>query len=772
MESDNKEAKELNQGHFVPEDLSEAPREDQSKVREDDFDGERQQDGMQHTIPSSCPPSRYGEGANQGNSVPRNHPVGEILTQTSQSGGRTLSEEMTEEGEEDELRTGEDNKNTSESDMFKESSESDNSLSHGTEGGPTKSAQPNAPHVPRVDTWWGLSQVAIVPTNIVADLTTETQQAAETSEEAEMMMESEEHLQSGPGQGKASPQPTSHTTPESPESKPFKPYKSRAKPESNRAVRANAARHFYQRRRKKREKRKQQQSQDRTEILSSSQSVSNKRNVNSEISNFINPQKNQQSFTGNKFSEMTDSNASSANSSVASGVGNEGHQDTAEKLLDSLVEGLEAEMEVEEKQDGKGEAKAKKGRNPRKEWKCDVEGCDFAPVKIKTKFEKHLKEKHGLETKKSTPKPTPNQSAENSPAIGAGKKRVREDAIEESRELRQKLEKLQQEEVEVSEEEKQAKAMPEGINMTNELVKAGEKIKQLEKQLSRKAQETEDARTKLISVEMERDEYFEENEKWKKKANTIIMGASVRGQSESKLQKELDEAKMDVERYKQLTRLQNKTLVQATKQYREAQDKVTHLQKRTICRDFEKGRCSRKETCKFAHVLPTAEDTLLQGAVLGAQGGLQGANNETVSMMVAVENKPKNNSCLYFERGYCKFGAECKKVHDKDKYGTRPRSGSHGSNTMKQTKQGFQQRLKKKGDLGTINVLSPQFPEFADPAMDNQTTRAQIRELDEAAKGPYKEAEKMMIQQLKELQVLLAVTGQEQRNNIFPSKRD
>ena len=400
MESNNKEAKELNQGHYVPEDLSEAPREDQSKVREDDFDGERQQDGMQHTIPSSCPPSRYGEGANQGNSVPRNHPVGEILTQTSQSGGRTLSEEVAEEGgmrptstpstgvvhpywtpsllgekvyptavenreesdgaeedEEDELRTGEDDKNTSESDMFKESSESDNSLSHGTEGGPTKSAQPNAPHVPRVDTWWGLSQVAIVPTNIVADLTTETQQAAETSEEAEMMMESEEHLQSGPGQGKASPQPTSHTTPESPESKPFKPYKSRAKPESNRAVRANTARHFYRRRRKKREKRKQQQSQERTEIL-------------------------------------------------------------------------------------------------------------------------------------------------------------------------------------------------------------------------------------------------------------------------------------------------------------------------------------------------------------------------------------------------------------------------------KQTKQGFQQRLKKKGDLGTINELSPQFPEFADPAMDNQTVRAQIRELDEAAKGPYKEAEKMMIQQLKELQVLLAVTGQEQRNNIFPSKRD
>ena len=267
MESDNKEAKELNQGHYVPEDLSEAPREDQSKVREDDFNGERQQNGMQHTIPSSCPPSRYGEGANQGNSVPRNHPVGEILTQSSQSGGRTLSEEMAEEGEEDELRTGEDDKNTSESDMFKESSESDNSLSHGTEGGPTKSAQPNAPHVPRVDTWWGLSQVAIVPTNIVADLTTETQQAAETSEEAEMMMESEEHLQSGPGQGKASPQPTSHTTPESPESKPFKPYKSRAKPESNRAVRANTARHFYRRRRKKREKRKQQQSQERTEIL-------------------------------------------------------------------------------------------------------------------------------------------------------------------------------------------------------------------------------------------------------------------------------------------------------------------------------------------------------------------------------------------------------------------------------------------------------------------------------------------------------------------------
>ena len=44
--------------------------------------------------------------------------------------------------------------------------------------------------------------------------------------------------------------------------------------------------------------------------------------------------------------------------------------------------------------------------------------------------------------------------------------------------------------------------------------------------------------------------------------------------------------------------------------------------------------------------------------------------------------------------------------------------------------------------------------------------------VDEAAKGPYKEAEKMMIQQLKELQVLMAVTGQEQRNNIFPSKRD
>ena len=177
----------------------------------------------------------------------------------------------------------------------------------------------------------------------------------------------------------------------------------------------------------------------------------------------------------------------------------------------------------------------------------------------------------------------------------------------------------------------------------------------------------------------------------------------------------------------------------------EAQEKVKRYESQKVCRKYEAGRCNDPH-CRYAHVLPVSQkkelvkqlDNLVKktGSATEGMGTVSGSH-------LAPESPLKDGHCLHYERGYCKYFNKCKKVHDENRYGVRPRSGSHGS------QQGFQTRPKTKGNLGTIAEVSPQLlPEFVNPAMLKSDVQEQIQRMDNAAKGPNYVSEEMIQEQL------------------------
>ena len=664
---------------------------------------------------------------------------------------------------------------------FKVSTESDNLRGRGADQGPTQSAQRNSPHDPRVDTWRGLSEVNIVPTLCRAPAKVMEQ---EQTEQTQMRPEGESRgeRRCGPGRAGKTSSHSSHTAPVSPVSKSVESRSTQPHTDSKiRRYIIAKRRRFFARRKKRRQQARQ--IQKGTQILKTAeQSKSKVRRKLSFCENLRKGKPTRVNFI--EISEMSTS-ANSSNMSTLS------QEDPAEKNLSGIIKQMDTEDEksvVETKNDEKDEGKlderketgGAKQRKPRKVHKCEVTECNFE-AKVKAKFEKHLAEKHGLN------KTSPNtsgllvSSSETSPALNDSKNRPKRkrksEEIEQSRELRAKLEQLESEarkvdnkgEQEGEEEGKKdakAKSTVKEPTIVDQLLEEQKKTRKLEKLLSRQVQLTEEVKAKSAVVEEERDEYFAEMEQWRKQASTLIQTAKLIKDPKEK-KKELEDLKAEKDRWENMARLQTSTLATATIQVREAKDKLKQMEKRTVCRDYSKGNCRRID-CRFAHVLPTSkveEKPKKQETEVKMILGPQGSNDTNTNVVAVVENI--GNRCIHYERGYCSYGQQCKKEHRNELYNTRPRSASEGQ-------KGFQGRPKKKqGNLGTLVEESPALPKMSKPVMDAASALEEIKTLDAKAKGPHSAAEKMVLDQLRELKVLVGLTGNpDELSAAFRSKQE
>ena len=448
----------------------------------------------------------------------------------------------------------------------------------------------------------------------------------------------------------------------------------------------------------------------------------------------------------------------------------------------------QAEKEKPEKMEKKGKQPAKKTR---KQLNCTVANCDYV-VGYKAKLWNHLEYVHGITKDRKLPAPasmsTPasnssGDSANNTVCVSSdaspellavitNKKRKNEDELVDSRELRRKIENLQKEMKEATEKGEKSKHL-EPENMTDQLVDAYGKIKNLEKQLSTQLQETREFKNKTTSLEMERDALRKEIDNWRSKANTFLTNANETENLKLDLKSKMEE----ITRWRDVGEKQYGMLADVKRSLVEAKERVKFLESRQVCRDFTEGRCRRGQSCKFAHVLSTTmrEDT---GRQMTANTQPSQPGPATPSGFGAVggqglyQPSGEEGNCIHFERGYCKFGNTCEKTHDPTKYATRPRSGSHGSN------QGFRGRSRPTvGTLGAIaETGSPQrLPEMNPTAMTREQMMEEVRRLDEMARGRHGISEEIMLNQIREMRnsnILSGMMTTEQVQKAFPSKRD
>ena len=91
------------------------------------------------------------------------------------------------------------------------------------------------------------------------------------------------------------------------------------------------------------------------------------------------------------------------------------------------------------------------------------------------------------------------------------------------------------------------------------------------------------------------------------------------------------------------------------------------------------------------------------------------------------------------------MGPNCKFIHEGSRYGSRPRSSSHGSN------QGFVRPPRVTGNLGVVQE-QPGLPMVLDPAVNKDVVDAEIKKLDEQAKK-YPAAEQEMLATVREMKI-------------------
>ena len=444
----------------------------------------------------------------------------------------------------------------------------------------------------------------------------------------------------------------------------------------------------------------------------------------------------------------------------------------------------------------------KKPRKGRKALECSftggegASGCNFKVIG-KAKMDAHMEAVHGVKIEKRA---KPNLSNKSTPASSQGqtpndtitvssndaspelveiktKKRGRTEddvtGIEESKKLRMMLEKLQTDAKNDEKEEEgekdnggKGKGGKKGKKGKNDDVTEFEEFKkrlrETEKELSKAKQEAEMERNRAAGLE-------QENVEWRKQAKVMLggggkkvgekIGISKSIQSEIKktieaLQAKDDELKKqkeELQQYKGASKLQFAAVEIVTKKAREAEEKLKNLEKRQVCRKYQATqRCNKGSQCRFAHVLPevapalknlNAKEPVKNLNVLNETGN--NAGNKAGVKQGGGNNKQKD--CIHFERGWCKKFDECEFKHDPTKYGTRARSGSHGSNT------GFQKAPRYTGDLGAVlEEIPEQLPTMPDPVSSESVVQEDIKSLQEAAKK-YGVAEGKMLDQLKQL---------------------
>ena len=214
------------------------------------------------------------------------------------------------------------------------------------------------------------------------------------------------------------------------------------------------------------------------------------------------------------------------------------------------------------------------------------------------------------------------------------------------------------------------------------------------------------------------------------------------------------EAEEETSKWKAASTLYAEAMTSMTKQAKENRLRLEALEKRELCREFEKnGRCSRVP-CRFAHRLPaTAAVMEKQNANSGVLDGFG-----SIAPKAQVKVPLAEQDCPHYMAGYCKFFNNCRRKHDATKYGTtaansdqnsRPRSRSAGSNEP-----GFHKPSRKhQGNLGVVHEEQPlNLPEVSNPQTNEETMAEEIRMLDDMAKN-FPAAEKAQLERIKELRV-------------------
>ena len=126
--------------------------------------------------------------------------------------------------------------------------------------------------------------------------------------------------------------------------------------------------------------------------------------------------------------------------------------------------------------------------------------------------------------------------------------------------------------------------------------------------------------------------------------------------------------------------------------------------------------------------------------------------------------------CHHFMAGHCSWGQNCKFSHNVEKYNTRPRSGSAGSQ-----QQGFSRPLKMTPTLGAVmeDPGHQQLPMVPNAEVSKEAVDKEIQLLQEAAKD-YKTGQNLMLDQLKEMRVRNILTANDWTTLVeaVKSKRD
>ena len=478
---------------------------------------------------------------------------------------------------------------------------------------------------------------------------------------------------------------------------------------------------------------------------------------------------------------------------------------------DNTVE--EEEVVVEEKEggdDGGEKAKpVKKAKNPRKQLQCGETGCDYV-VGYKAKMDAHLEKVHNKilvkKPRKSTTsasasaasssaEPTPTgknktitlSSSEGSPELAvvqSGKKRKCESVLglEESRNLRAKLEKLQKEPGRNTEK---SKVPAKKEKDKNNIVKMSpenkfilmKRIKELEESLAQKSQEADDQRSKAKGMESKVDELTKENQEWQKTAKHLVEGDNIDIKATmEKAEKTIEDKTEQIEIWRGVSKAQFIAMDEITKNSKAAFDKIKHYESRMECRDFKKGRCL-KNPCKYYHVVEETRAVMAQqNQVTQGMPDNQGGRPAQAQAQAQGEPPLQPGHCVHFERGNCRFGNTCRKIHVNELYGTRKRSGSHGSSN-----QGFQKPLRSNqpGGLGAV-MESPDriqqrvtmLPDVRNPAMSAESRTLDVERMEIAAKKGPKDQEKMVYEQLKQMKVdaLLGAATWEEMEKAFRTK--
>ena len=198
----------------------------------------------------------------------------------------------------------------------------------------------------------------------------------------------------------------------------------------------------------------------------------------------------------------------------------------------------------------------------------------------------------------------------------------------------------------------------------------------------------------------------------------------------------------------------------------EAEEKLKSLEKRNVCREFTAGNCSRGTRCKFAHVLPATKQVMMKKNLNALDE--PGENHQGGGGGAAGQQDKKD--CHHFMAGHCSWGQNCKFSHNVEKYNTRPRSGSAGSQ-----QQGFSRPLKMTPTLGAVmeDPGHQQLPMVPNAEVSKEAVDKEIQLLQEAAKD-YKTGQNLMLDQLKEMRVRNILTANDWTTLVeaVKSKRD